>query len=207
MRCTLNPFIFSVIFSIMHSIMQYQPLLNWLIVQEYLIYDYADPCAVMINACSIHTPGFMCPTVPLFPCVSFFLYLCNTVFDKNIFWHLITDYGFILTTQISLIVACQLHTGALFNKWTSYRKISWSLGAVRSGCKITVLLWNLTGSSAVSNFRLIGKVLIQILRLWDLSRSCSKKYYCLVNRGPGGRLNKKDGLTRYGNSHVKDKTS
>ena len=30
-----------------------------------------------------------------------------------------------------------------------------------------------------------------------------------VGRGksPGGRLNKKDGLTRYGNSHVKDKTS
>ena len=26
-------------------------------------------------------------------------------------------------------------------------------------------------------------------------------------RIPGGRLNKKDGLTRYGNSHVKDKTS
>ena len=24
---------------------------------------------------------------------------------------------------------------------------------------------------------------------------------------PGGRLNKKDGLTKYGNSHVKDKTS
>ena len=28
-----------------------------------------------------------------------------------------------------------------------------------------------------------------------------------IERGPGGRLNKKDGLTRYGNSHVKDKTS
>ena len=27
------------------------------------------------------------------------------------------------------------------------------------------------------------------------------------HRIPGGRLNKKDGLTRYGNSHVKDKTS
>ena len=27
---------------------------------------------------------------------------------------------------------------------------------------------------------------------------------CLL---PGGRLNKKDGLTSYGNSHVKDKTS
>ena len=29
-----------------------------------------------------------------------------------------------------------------------------------------------------------------------------------INRPwPGGRLNKKDGLTRYGDSHVKDKTS
>ena len=27
------------------------------------------------------------------------------------------------------------------------------------------------------------------------------------SKGPGGRLNKKDGLTRYGDSHVKDKTS
>ena len=27
------------------------------------------------------------------------------------------------------------------------------------------------------------------------------------SRESGGRLNKKDGLTRYGNSHVKDKTS
>ena len=26
-------------------------------------------------------------------------------------------------------------------------------------------------------------------------------------QGPGGRLNKKDGLTGYGDSHVKDKTS
>ena len=28
-----------------------------------------------------------------------------------------------------------------------------------------------------------------------------------VMQTPGGRLNKKDGLTRYGDSHVKDKTS
>ena len=27
------------------------------------------------------------------------------------------------------------------------------------------------------------------------------------SKSPGGRLNKKDGLTRYGDSHVKDKTS
>ena len=29
----------------------------------------------------------------------------------------------------------------------------------------------------------------------------------LNDMAPGGRLNKKDGLTRYGDSHVKDKTS
>ena len=28
-----------------------------------------------------------------------------------------------------------------------------------------------------------------------------------VQEDSGGRLNKKDGLTRYGDSHVKDKTS
>ena len=28
-----------------------------------------------------------------------------------------------------------------------------------------------------------------------------------IQMDPGGRLNKKDGLTRYGDSHVKDKTS
>ena len=33
-------------------------------------------------------------------------------------------------------------------------------------------------------------------------------YMIKLNRKkPGGRLNKKDGLTRYGDSHVKDKTS
>ena len=29
----------------------------------------------------------------------------------------------------------------------------------------------------------------------------------IFEQGPVGRLNKKDGLTRYGDSHVKDKTS
>ena len=34
------------------------------------------------------------------------------------------------------------------------------------------------------------------------------KYFNKRHHGrPGGRLNKKDGLTRYGDSHVKDKTS
>ena len=31
--------------------------------------------------------------------------------------------------------------------------------------------------------------------------------YLWSHMRPGGRLNKKDGLTRYGDSHVKDKTS
>ena len=35
----------------------------------------------------------------------------------------------------------------------------------------------------------------------------SFKVLLITDRDPGGRLNKKDGLTRYGNSHVKDKTS
>ena len=35
---------------------------------------------------------------------------------------------------------------------------------------------------------------------WGLSQTCAL-------RQAGGRLNKKDGLTRYGDSHVKDKTS
>ena len=54
----------------------------------------------------------------------------------------------------------------------------------------------------------------QDLRLWrmfmismytlDLSKPRKMGAY---NKQPGGRLNKKDGLTRYGDSHVKDKTS
>ena len=31
--------------------------------------------------------------------------------------------------------------------------------------------------------------------------------YTAATWRPGGRLNKKDGFTRYGDSHVKDKTS
>ena len=34
-----------------------------------------------------------------------------------------------------------------------------------------------------------------------------EKYGDITELCPGGRLNKKDGLTRYGDSHVKDKTS
>ena len=49
---------------------------------------------------------------------------------------------------------------------------------------------------------------------WNLSSGCF--VFCIrqyrikednVQKEAGGRLNKKDGLTRYGDSHVKDKTS
>ena len=40
---------------------------------------------------------------------------------------------------------------------------------------------------------------------WDFHIYSSKG--SVYRREPGGRLNKKDGLTRYGDSHVKDKTS
>ena len=38
-----------------------------------------------------------------------------------------------------------------------------------------------------------------------LSNDASFVIFCI--KDAGGRLNKKDGLTRYGDSHVKDKTS
>ena len=40
-----------------------------------------------------------------------------------------------------------------------------------------------------------------------MNRKQLKATELIIFRDPGGRLNKKDGLTRYGDSHVKDKTS
>ena len=42
--------------------------------------------------------------------------------------------------------------------------------------------------------------------IW-LSIDLFQQFLGMVSEAPGGRLNKKDGLTRYGDSHVKDKTS
>ena len=53
-----------------------------------------------------------------------------------------------------------------------------------------------------------------ILVIWFANRyksldqmNITSHYTIMFTKNPGGRLNKKDGLTRYGNSHVKDKTS
>ena len=37
----------------------------------------------------------------------------------------------------------------------------------------------------LSHFRMIGKVLTWILRLWDFTGSCDETSICLENRGPG----------------------
>ena len=51
-------------------------------------------------------------------------------------------------------------------------------------------------------------ILIHILlTLDDIQRYAFRVESQMTLRDPGGRLNKKDGLTRYGDSHVKDKTS
>ena len=49
---------------------------------------------------------------------------------------------------------------------------------------------------------LIVKYSNDMEKSWDIIKNTITK-----NQKPGGRLNKKDGLTRYGDSHVKDKTS
>ena len=52
----------------------------------------------------------------------------------------------------------------------------------------------------------VSKTVIQV-DLTENILSCVIFGYYDFSEGPGGRLNKKDGLTKYGNSHVKDKTS
>ena len=48
--------------------------------------------------------------------------------------------------------------------------------------------------------------LIKKRQHFSCSQNCSETNI-VIGYFSGGRLNKKDGLTRYGNSHVKDKTS
>ena len=64
----------------------------------------------------------------------------------------------------------------------------------------------------------ITKLHIKTIKIWESpfvyhiwSHQHGFKYWDVMLIGnkqePGGRLNKKDGLTSYGDSHVKDKTS
>ena len=56
--------------------------------------------------------------------------------------------------------------------------------------------WNIV-DDFTSIFLNCGELSFNIVAWWGL----------VSDMPPGGRLNKKDGLTRYGDSHVKDKTS
>ena len=55
----------------------------------------------------------------------------------------------------------------------------------------------------VENMRNVEGIWNGVFMCW----SWILKYFRVLSENTGGRLNKKDGLTRYGNSHVKDKTS
>ena len=56
-------------------------------------------------------------------------------------------------------------------------------------------MWLEENSRSIDNF----------IVAWFIGMNETRMFF--IKRITGGRLNKKDGLTRYGNSHVKDKTS
>ena len=66
---------------------------------------------------------------------------------------------------------CSVYNRASISGMTYYRQISWSLEAARFDIVMIVSLWNFTDISAALYFRAIGKVLIQIPRLRDFTRS------------------------------------
>ena len=53
----------------------------------------------------------------------------------------------------------------------------------------------------------LWEILFSKILLNNNQRLTPKTRYHTLHIGPGGRLNKKDRLTGYGDSHVKDKTS
>ena len=74
---------------------------------------------------------------------------------------------------------------------TSYRKISWSLEAVRFGFRLFQSLWNLPGTTVaalqrcLSNCRAKRSLKHPISRLQEFRGSCGKTSVRLVNSGPG----------------------
>ena len=64
-----------------------------------------------------------------------------------------------------------------------------------------LLIWKGTDGWNIS----LSKIIIRLSYAVDIL--VANNFEAPAARSSGGRLNKKDGLTRYGNSHVKDKTS
>ena len=77
---------------------------------------------------------------------------------------------------------------------TSYRKISWSLEAVRFVFRIARSFWNLTDTSAallpmcLSNLKAIRQFKVPILWLRDFTRCDNKTSFQILRRGPGCRI-------------------
>ena len=61
--------------------------------------------------------------------------------------------------------------------------------------------------NAFQNVLCIFPTLAQMDNVFTKQIKIPDDIFVVVAKEPWGRLNKKDGLTRYGNSHVKDKTS
>ena len=83
---------------------------------------------------------------------------------------------------------------------TNFNYVYKTSGVMRSFCVFYNILrpWRNDRNYPDRIFKLILHVGMYIIELSSVS---------VFEKATGGRLNKKDGLTRYGDSHVKDKTS
>ena len=115
-------------------------------------------------------------------------YLTDT---KQLSESMMVPYWWLTHFTCTGAITCEGDQGLYsLNGKTSYRKISWSLEAVRFRFKLLQSLWNLAGTSAallprcLSNFRAIRPLQHPISRLRDFTRFSGKTSYRLVNRGP-----------------------
>ena len=97
----------------------------------------------------------------------------------------------------------------IWNHWSFFNKYGVNLKVILSQSKQLYCHWT-NHSCAMSTPCYIPNNLVSGVNL-DCSNtiqagSCGQSHHTLDDIA-GGRLNKKDGLTRYGDSHVKDKTS
>ena len=93
-----------------------------------------------------------------------------------------------------------------YKDYSIYLSISYTRGLmmqILAAMLFEVLLWNQTlfATKDIYSFEEVPMILS-----WATYFPFND-WKSLYTQYPGGRLNKKDGLTRYGNSHVKDKTS
>ena len=122
----------------------------------------------------------------------------------------------ITEVNITQIPKTELHLPRLQNSWGQHGVCLGPVGPRRAPWTLLSGYYT-AGSSWMGCSMRFHKEWLQ----WGIPGMCGSAYVILVvadalvshrhqtisHQHPGGRLNKKDGLTRYGNSHVKDKTS